>query len=60
VEDAYAWYEEQRVGLGDALREAITRVVVRIEANPRAFPVVHRDLRRGVAALSLLAVFPDR
>jgi plasmid stabilization system protein ParE len=47
VEDAYAWYEAQREGLGDDFREAIKRLVARIETTPRAFPVVHRDLRRA-------------
>ena len=46
VEEAYAWYEAQRVGLGLDFQSELTRVLHLLEAMPEAGPIVHRDLRR--------------
>jgi plasmid stabilization system protein ParE len=46
VEEAYAWYEEQREGLGDEFRAAIDVAVDLISNNPKLWAVVHRDMRR--------------
>ena len=51
--DAYDWYERQEEGLGERFLDAFDSCVELIRENPRANPVVHRDIRR-----SLLRRFP--
>src|SRR5262249_40771744 len=46
VEEAYRWYEGQRVGLGETFRHAIDLAVAAVESNPAAYPVLHRGTRR--------------
>jgi hypothetical protein len=46
VEEAYAWYEEQRQGLGDEFRASIDLAVDLILRSPRLWAVVHRDIHR--------------
>jgi plasmid stabilization system protein ParE len=44
--DAYAWYEQQAVGLGAQFFEEVQAVYAQIERFPEAFPEVHRGARR--------------
>ncbi len=53
VEDAFVWYEKQRVGLGEEFLAAVSTALERILANPEQYPVVHRATRRA-----LLTRFP--
>ena len=46
VEEAFAWYEEQRPGLGAAFRRALDIAVAFVGEHPEAYPVVHRSTRR--------------
>lgn len=46
VEDAYAWYESQRTGLGDEFLTAVNQAVAAISENPLQYPVIHRQTRR--------------
>lgn len=46
VEDAYAWYEDQRPGLGDEFLETLEMAVQAISEAPLQFPLVHRNTRR--------------
>jgi hypothetical protein len=46
VEEAFQWYEAQREGLGASFRHTLDIAVAAIEANPEAYPVVHRSTRR--------------
>lgn len=48
VEDAYLWYESQRIGLGEEFLAAVRMVVESIIAYPERFPVVHRNTRRAL------------
>jgi len=41
------WYEQQQSGLGDAFRDSLDQIVVRIETMPQMYAVVFRDVRRG-------------
>ncbi len=41
------WYERQQYGLGDAFRDSLDQIVVRIETMPQMYAVVFRDVRRG-------------
>lgn len=51
VEDAYRWYEAQRIGLGEEFLAAAGAVMELIQANPERFPVVHRQTRRALFRL---------
>jgi plasmid stabilization system protein ParE len=53
VEEAFAWYEAQRPGLGEAFRRALDVAVASIEEHPEAYAVLHRETRRV-----LLPTFP--
>jgi plasmid stabilization system protein ParE len=46
IHEACTWYDEQQIGLGDALREALGSLVSRIADAPLSFPRV-RGERRG-------------
>jgi toxin ParE1/3/4 len=40
------WYERQQLGLGEAFADSVDETVDRIEAMPRMYAVVFRDVRR--------------
>lgn len=43
-----AWYEEQRVGLGDAFLDEASALFTRIAEFPLSFPVVEPPLHRAL------------
>ena len=47
IEEAHAWYEAQRPGLGREFLDAISGACRVLEESPRRFRVVHRDTRRA-------------
>jgi plasmid stabilization system protein ParE len=42
------WYEGEMAGLGRRFREAVDSVVEGITTNPLQFPVVYKNVRRGL------------
>jgi plasmid stabilization system protein ParE len=48
VERAFAWYEEQRSGLGGQFREELENTLARVAKNPQSNPVVRARTRRAV------------
>ena len=46
LREARAWYESQRVGLGDELLIEIRAAIHRLETNPERRPFYYRDFRR--------------
>jgi len=44
--DAYAWYGQQVVGLGDDFLQAVDATINSIRRNPLQYPVVYKDIRR--------------
>ncbi len=46
--EAQDWYEGKAAGLGRRFRQAIDALVERISDNPRQFPTVFRNVRRGL------------
>ena len=46
--DAQDWYENEAPGLGRRFRQAVNAVIQRMSANPRQFPVVHKNIRRAL------------
>lgn len=49
LNQAVAYYEAERPGLGAELREEIYRSIDRIRQSPESFPVVRNELRRCIA-----------
>ena len=45
---AFAWYEEQRAGLGTDFLDEIGRCFQRIEDHPEAYSTVYRRYRRAL------------
>jgi plasmid stabilization system protein ParE len=43
---AYAWYERQRVGLGEDFLGQVAAAAEAALANREAYPVLHRETRR--------------
>jgi len=48
IEDAYQWYEAQKVGLGEEFLLTADEVIQAIVANPLQFPVIHRQTHRAL------------
>ena len=47
-DDAVAWYEGEREGLGREFRAAIEEYFQRIADNPEGFPEVRGEVRRAI------------
>ena len=48
IEDAFAWYERQRDGLGREFLGALRTTMDLVLIHPEAFPVLHRGARRAL------------
>ena len=48
IHDAYAWYEAQRIGLGNEFILCLDATMRSIARNPLIYQVVHKNIRRGV------------
>lgn len=59
LREAAEWYQSQQSGLGEKFLNEIDRIFDRIEAAPRQFPVVYRDLRRALPSRFPYAVYFD-
>lgn len=48
LEDAHAWYEGRRPGLGFEFAGCVEAVIEAASRNPELYPFVHGDVRRGI------------
>jgi plasmid stabilization system protein ParE len=48
IRDAAAWYEQQRLGLGNDFYNQIVACIQGIQSNPYCYAPVHEDIREGV------------
>ena len=46
IDEAYLWYENRRIGLGEEFLREVDAVRERILRSPDTFPVMHRQTRR--------------
>lgn len=46
LQQAYDWYEERRVGLGDEFLGAVSQAILRMETNAESFPPYYRGFHR--------------
>lgn len=57
VDDSHAWYEEQRIGLGEAFLRVLDAAVASIQRHPEAYQLVDRTMRRALLRRFPYAVF---
>lgn len=57
MDHAYAWYEGQRPGLGEAFLAAVREVLTRIQEHPEMYEQLYRGLRRGLTRRFPYAIF---
>lgn len=48
IDEAFQWYEDQRIGLGYVFLAEFNQTVDRIVAYPKAYTVVETSLRRAL------------
>ena len=48
IEEAFLWYESQRLGLGEEFREALRATLNKVAENTQLYQVVHRGTRRAL------------
>jgi plasmid stabilization system protein ParE len=46
-EEAVAWYENERRGLGTQFKEVVLKTIEAVQRHPRAYPRIYRRLRRA-------------
>jgi plasmid stabilization system protein ParE len=46
--DAQDWYENEAPGLGRRFRTAVEAAIEYMNANPRQYPVIYKDVRRAL------------
>jgi plasmid stabilization system protein ParE len=57
LDDAYAWYEKQRVGLGEQFLVRVDACLQAICRTPRMHAIIHENYRRGLVRRFPYAVF---
>ncbi len=60
---AFAWYEEKRIGLGGEFRDALDATVARIGRHPLVYAAGDRGFAAGigeqVSVCRVLRIYPD-
>jgi len=56
-DEAYSWYEEQRVGLGEELLSCSDACIEAIRRTPKMHAVIYESYRRGLVRRFPYAVF---
>lgn len=57
IYEAAAWYESQRLRLGQDFLDAVESMFARISENPLQFPVLYRECRRALLPRFPFGVF---
>ena len=57
LKQAFEWYEDKRVGLGDEFTAAVEETLKVVADNPFAFQIQHRDVRRALTRRFPFGVF---
>ncbi|MBI3270700.1 MAG: type II toxin-antitoxin system RelE/ParE family toxin [Planctomycetes bacterium] len=55
--EAYEWYEERRVGLGEEFLSCVEACVEALARTPELHPIVHEDYRRALVRRFPYAIF---
>ena len=57
VAEAYAWYEDQRAGLGEDFLQRLEACLAAVQRSPELLPVALEDYRRALVRRFPYAVF---
>lgn len=57
IDEAVGWYERERAGLGIEFIRHLNMLLERVQAQPFQFPVVDREVRRGMLTRFPYGVF---
>jgi plasmid stabilization system protein ParE len=57
IAEAYAWYEGQRVGLGEDYLSCVDACIQAIRRTPEMHQIIHETYRRGLVRRFPYAVF---
>lgn len=57
VAEAYAWYEDQRPGLGEDFLQRLEACLAAVQRSPELLSVAHEDYRRALVRRFPYAVF---
>lgn len=53
ISDAYKWYEDKQIGLGERLLDELDDCFSSIKKNPKQFIKTHKEMRQAI-----LKIFP--
>lgn len=59
LDEAYAWYERQRTGLGEEFLGSVEACIEQICRNPEWCPIVHEQYRRALVRRFPYGIFYD-
>jgi plasmid stabilization system protein ParE len=48
MEQAHAWYEQRKAGLGDEFLRCMDACIASMQRNPELYPVVHNQIRMAL------------
>ena len=48
MEQAHAWYEQRKAGLGDEFLRCVDACIASLQRNPEAYPVAHKQVRMAL------------
>src|SRR5689334_14070706 len=57
ISDAYVWYENRRVGLGEEYLSSVDACIERIRREPTIYSIVHEAYRRALIRRFPYAIF---
>ncbi len=57
INEAYNWYENQNLGLGDEFLDCVQEMLNRICLMPQSYAIVYRDVRRAVVKRFPYAIY---
>lgn len=57
LDDAVAWYNRRRAGLGQELQVSLSQLLTRIAATPLVFPKVYKQVREALMRRFPYAVY---
>jgi plasmid stabilization system protein ParE len=57
IAEAYAWYEERRIGLGEEFLSCVDACIEAVCRSPGIHPFIHESYRRGLIRRFPYAVF---
>jgi len=57
IADAYAWYEDRRIGLGEEFLSCIDACIATVLRAPEIYELVHENYRRSLVRRFPFAVF---